>query len=121
MKTLFFTLSFIFAIGRINAQIVQQKTGTYRLVVSFTSKGAGIDSKSFDEISALAQNYRPKINYETCQMGREGERNLLFKLNEISKKKQRKFVKEVKTKIKDTSLVFVKEDTNFDSPCRSIK
>ena len=66
------------------------------------------------------QNHSPKVNYETCQMGREGETNYLFQLTELSKSQQKKFVKSLKKQIADSTMVFIKENNDFNSPCRVI-
>ena len=120
MKNLILAIVLLLSIEKVNAQ-VEQKNGKFRLVVSFISKGSGIDHKSIEDIGNVIQNHSPKIAYETCQMGREGETNWLFQLNELSKKQQKKFIKEIKKKIADKALVFIKENTDFNQPCRVVK
>jgi hypothetical protein len=119
MKNIFFAIALLFSVGKMSAQFqTEQKTGKYRLVISFISKGTGIDHKSMEDIGNFVQTHSPKVSYEICQMGREGETNWLFQLTELSKKQQKKFIKEIKKKVADITMVFVKENTNFNQPCR---
>lgn len=96
-----------------------QKKDTYQLVVSFISKGSGIDHKSKDKIDLFIQKQTKKPAFEICQMGREGETTYLFHLKELTKKEKKKFVIELKGQIIDKEMVHVEEDKPFESKCRN--
>lgn len=81
---------------------------TARLVVSFTSKGAGIDHKTKDEFEKwLAQ--RGDATWETTTYGREGETNFCFRLANMDSRRQEIFVKDVRTFLSGKETVFVEE------------
>lgn len=117
MKHLTLIALLIFSIGKIDAQITHKK-GTYKLVISFISKGAGIDRQSAQKIDSLIQNFPKKPAYEICHMGREGETSYLFMLKELKKHEQKKFIKEVKEQILNKDMVLVEENKQFEAPCR---
>lgn len=87
---------------------VESDTNVVRLVVSFISKGAGIDYetlKSFE--SWLAE--RPRFAYTKSYWGREGEVNLCFRMTNLSTREQEIFVRDVRTQLTDKDLVIVTE------------
>jgi hypothetical protein len=111
-----------FYFGTIQAQSTpktNQKKDTYALVVSFISKGSGIDHKAQAKIDSLVQNFPKKPTFEICRMGREGETFYLFRLKELAKHEQKKFIKEVKDQISDKEMVHVEENKLFESNCRN--
>ncbi len=95
-----------------------QKNETYELVVSFISKGSGIDGKTKDKIDAFIKGFHKKVEFEVCQMGREGETNYLFHLKELKEHERKKFIKELKEQILDKEMVHVEENKLFNSRCR---
>lgn len=115
MKKIIVLALIIFSFGKINAQ---NKKGDYRLVVEFISKGSGIDHKSMEKIDKFISSQKKTVGYEVCHAGREGETSYLFQLKELSKKEQKKFVKEIKNCIVEKDMVHVDENRHFDVPCR---
>lgn len=92
---------------------VESDTNVVRLVVSFISKGAGIDYetlKSFE--NWLAE--RPRFVYTKSHWGREGEVNLCFRMSNLSTREQEIFVRDVRTQLTDKDLVIVSEWADCD-------
>ncbi len=118
MKQITLITLLIFSFGKMNAQTIQKK-GTYKLVVSFTSIGAGIDHSSMTKIDSLIGTCSKKPVYEICRMGREGETTYLFHLKELTKHEQKKFIKKIKEQIVNKNLVHIEENKLFNSPCRN--
>lgn len=94
------------------------KTGSYRLIVSFISKGAGFDSQKKNALVSFIENHPKKPKYNTVQWGKEGEVDFCFKLTEWSDKEQADFVNEVKTKMKGSDLVVILENTECKNVAR---
>ena len=83
-------------------------TSVTRLVVSFISKGEGIDDKTKDEFEKwLAM--RERFTYSVTPWGREGEVEYCFRMTNISVREQEIFVKEVRGFLVDKELVLVSE------------
>ena len=82
---------------------------TYRLVVSFYSKGEGIDNKVNDVFVKFLDAYPKKIAYEPTHWGREGEIDYCLQLSELSASEQVEFVKKAKDLLLKSSLVHVNE------------
>lgn len=61
---------------------------TYRLIVSFISKGAGTDSEKRTAFIAYVNNHPKKPAYKTVTWGREGEADYCFNLSELTSKKE---------------------------------
>lgn len=61
---------------------------TYRLIVSFISKGAGTDSEKRTAFLAYVDGHKLKPAYKTVTWGREGETDYCFNLSEITAKKE---------------------------------
>ena len=121
MKQIIAIALIIFSVGKISAQSetqFTQKKDTYKLVVSFISKGSGIDYKSKEKIDTFIKGFHKKVEFEICQMGREGETNYLFHLKELKEHEQKKFIKELKEQILDKEMVHVEENKLFESRCR---
>lgn len=84
-----------------------------RLVVSFISKGEGIDMKTEENFKVwLAE--RPQFTYEVTHWGREGEVNYCFRMSNIDGRQQEVFVRDVRTFMADKELVIVSEWTKCD-------
>ncbi|MHB8259295.1 MAG: hypothetical protein ACYDCN_03290 [Bacteroidia bacterium] len=111
----------ILSFNKMNAQSEMkftQKKDTYALVVSFISKGSGIDGKTKDKIDAFIKGFHKKPAFEVCQMGREGETTYLFHLKELKPHEKKKFIKELNEQIVDKEMVHVEENKLFESRCR---
>lgn len=78
-----------------------------RVVVSFISKGAGIDRKAQEKLDAWLKERGTA--YETKNWGREGETNYCFFLTGMQKQQQEKFVSDLKTFIGANEMVIVEE------------
>lgn len=89
------------------------KEGTYRLVLSFISKGAGLDNPTHDKVIAYAQNHPKKPAFETHRWGREGEVDYCFKLTELTADEQKTFVKDIEKMIPDKTMVLVQENHTY--------
>ncbi|MGZ3866089.1 MAG: hypothetical protein ACXVC6_10470 [Bacteroidia bacterium] len=94
-------------------QEVLAKEGTYRLVLSFISKGAGLDNATHDKVIAYAAAHPKKPVYETHRWGREGEVDYCFKLSELTADEQKLFVKDIEKMIPDKTLVLVQENHTY--------
>ncbi|MGZ3864253.1 MAG: hypothetical protein ACXVPN_13665 [Bacteroidia bacterium] len=89
------------------------KEGTYRLVLSFISKGAGLDNATHDKVIAYVTNHPKKPAFETHRWGREGEVDYCFKLTELTADEQKVFVKDIEKMIPDKTMVFVQENHTY--------
>lgn len=70
---------------------------TYRLIVSFISKGAGTDGPKRTAFLAYVHGHPLKPAYKTVIWGREGEADYCFNLTELSAKKDMMtFIEEIK-------------------------
>jgi len=70
---------------------------TYRLIVSFISKGAGTDGPKRTAFLAYVNGHALKPAYKTVGWGREGEADYCFNLSELTSKKDLvAFIEEVK-------------------------
>lgn len=87
---------------------------TYRLIVSFTSKGAGVDAKTLAALESLVTTFSNKdgflVKYDKITWGREGEFDYCFKMAGMKASKQDEFVKAVKNVTKDSPQVFITEN-----------
>jgi hypothetical protein len=83
-----------------------------KLLVSFYSIGAGIDTKTaqaFDNfISAYKTSSSKLITYERIPWGREGELDYCISFVELGKSEVDQFIDEAKTRIKDCKMVHFK-------------
>ncbi|HKC67243.1 MAG TPA: hypothetical protein VKG26_03380 [Bacteroidia bacterium] len=91
------------------------KKEKYALEISFISIGSGIDVASFQKIDDYIKNHPKKPAVNVVQKGREGERIMYLKLDELSKKEKHEFVKEVEKLIVNKDLVKVKRNFELDS------
>ncbi len=84
---------------------------TYRLLVSFTSKGAGTDSEKRTAFLAYVDGHAKKPAYKTVNWGREGETDYCFNLSELSAKKDMiDFIEEVKKIAATSDRIIVNEN-----------
>lgn len=82
---------------------------TVRLVVSFYSKGEGIDIKNKEAFIKLLNSNTKKIIYEPIHWGREGEVDFCLELKELSSAEQENFVKKAKELLNNSTLVYINE------------
>ena len=84
---------------------------TYRLLVSFTSKGAGTDSEKRTALLAYVDGHSKKPAYKTVNWGREGETDYCFNLSELTSKKDMiDFIEEVKKIAATSDRILVNEN-----------
>ncbi len=85
------------------------------LYVSFISTGAGIDREAKQNVLSFIENYNKVHNlsivYETIRWGREGEVDFCFRLNELKKGKQNKFIQDMRELVKNREGVRISENT----------
>jgi len=100
--------------AKVNAQT---NDNNYRLIVSFISIGEGTDIKAHENFDAFMSSWQTENNktlvVDKVPWGREGEVDYCFKLNELDKDSQAKFVSKVQDAVKDSKLVQISEN----QPC----
>lgn len=93
---------------------------TYRMTVSFTSMGGGIDYKAkstFDKfVSTYEATNKVKLAHETVGWGREGEVDYCYKLAELKDPKKSDFVNQCKAQVKGNDQIELKENTTCRVP-----
>lgn len=83
---------------------------TYRLIVSFISKGAGTDQKRTPFL-AYVDGHPLKPAYKTVRWGREGETDYCFTLSELTAKKDLvAFIEEVRKITAGSDLININEN-----------
>lgn len=82
----------------------------YRLIVTFISKGEGIDSKAQEKFMHLVSNHPKKPAFQEKTWGREGEKDYLLTLKELHIDEQKVFVDDVKKLISNSDMIFIKEN-----------
>jgi hypothetical protein len=74
-----------------------QSDSIYRLAILFYSIGEGIENDLVreyrDSIDMFSQNLNKKVMYDIKPWGREGETDIVMKLNELNPDEQKEFVK----------------------------
>ncbi|MEQ1734466.1 MAG: hypothetical protein ABL940_12390 [Bacteroidia bacterium] len=93
------------------AQAQQQTEEKYAVKVSFISYGAGTDKKAGETFQKFIDSQSTKPAFEKNGWGREGEYDCCFKLTELKKRKQKKFIAKLKTEMKRYELVRITENT----------
>ncbi len=99
-----------------NKPVVTETTepGTFRLIVSFISIGAGPDAQLKEAIDNYIISYNKKNSIELAiekyPWGREGETDYCMNLTEIGSDNQIVFIKGIQDIVKDSKLVFIKEN-----------
>ncbi len=83
---------------------------TYPLVVSFYSKGEGIDNKVNEAFVKFLASYTKKIVYEPTHWGREGEIDYCLKLSKLPPAEHADFIKKAKDLLSKSALVHVNEN-----------
>ena len=84
---------------------------TYRLIVSFISKGAGTDGEKRTAFLAYVNAHPKKPVYKTVVWGREGEADYCFNLSEFpSKKELITFIEDVKKIAAGSDMMNISEN-----------
>ena len=94
------------------SESVSPINNSYRLVMSFISKGGGID-KIHEKIMEYVEKHPKKPAFETHRWGREGEVDDCFKLTELTAEEQKIFVKDINKMIVDKEMVLVTENQEY--------
>ena len=92
-------------------------THTYRLIVSFISKGTGVDRAKVEALLKQVESNSNKLVYEKVQWGREGETDFCFQLGNLKKTEQITFINEIKKQMTGSDMVFITEN----APCTHIR
>lgn len=90
--------------------VTGQSATKYRLIVTFTSKGEGIDSKAQEKFMNLLANHPKKPSFQEKSWGREGEKDYLLTLKELNSDEQKVFVADVKKLVSNSDMIFIKEN-----------
>lgn len=90
--------------------MTETKEHTYRFIISFISKGTGVDRNNVEALLKYVEAQPKKPEYEKIQWGREGEMDFCFQLNELKKDEQAKFIKDVKNQMAGSDRVFMTEN-----------
>lgn len=105
------------ATNSIKTETATNEEGFYDMIVSFASKGAGINrdvrQKLDDLIVSFNQNNSTTINYEKYGWGREGEVDYLFTLKNLSTKQQKELKAKVKEVVGNAEMIFI----SYNSKC----
>lgn len=83
---------------------------TYRIIVSFTSKGAGTSAEKREAFLKYVASHPKKPAYKEVLWGREGETDYCLTLSELSKKEQVAFVEDVKKAMAGRDQVIISEN-----------
>lgn len=83
----------------------------YRLIVSFTSKGAGTNAEKREAFLKYVESHPKKPAYKEVFWGREGETDYCLVLSELPKKEQVSFVEEVRKAMTGSDQVILTEHT----------
>lgn len=86
------------------------KEQTYRLIVSFTSKGAGVNAEKRTAFLTYVESHPKKPANKAVLWGREGETDYCLTLKELSKKEQTDFINEVKKVVSGSDQVILSEN-----------
>ena len=88
-------------------------TNNYRLVLSFISKGGGIDGKTYEKIKEFIEKHPKKPAFETHRWGREGETDYCLHLKELTAVEQTVFIEDINKLITDKEMVLVYENNEY--------
>ncbi|MCB0402547.1 MAG: hypothetical protein KDD41_10720 [Flavobacteriales bacterium] len=89
----------------------QPEEGTYDMIISFISKGAGTDrvvKPKIDEyMTAFNEKHGLTLNVDKVGWGREGEVDYHFDFENLSTAQKKEFISEVKAIVGSSDIVFV--------------
>ena len=92
---------------------------TSRLVVSFYSICCGIDHKAQENLDKFIKRYEKakgkRLTKAAVRWGREGEIDYCFKLSELSRREQKRFISKVRLLLKESKLVHINENVACQS------
>lgn len=88
----------------------ETKEHIYRVIVSFISKGTGVDRNKVESFLTYVESHSKKPLYEKIQWGREGEMDFCLQLNELNKDEQVVFIEKLKEQMKGSDRVFITEN-----------
>ncbi len=84
---------------------------TYRLIVSFISKGSGTDKVRKERFLNYLNSKQVKLDYKTVNWGREGETDYCFMLTELSTKKELfSFIEDIKKISEGSDIMLLTEN-----------
>ncbi len=87
----------------------------YSLRISFISIGSGTDRKAKQEYEQFIKQFEASNNVtillDKATWGKEGEIDFCFNLTGLSNVLQKQFIQETKSKLKDSKLVRIYENT----------
>lgn len=96
------------AVATVNT--AETKEHTYRLIISFISKGTGVDRNKVESFLTYVESHAKKPLYEKIQWGREGEMDFCLQLNELNKDEQILFIEKLIEQMKGSDRVFITEN-----------
>jgi len=82
----------------------------YRVIVSFTSYGSGVDGEKYEAIEKFVKTHKRKPAYDQLPAGKEGETDMCFKLKGFSKAEQKKFITDLKALAQGSDRVVIAEN-----------
>ncbi len=92
---------------------------TSRLVISFYSICCGINHKAQEKLDDFIKHYErakgKQLTKAAVRWGREGEIDYCFKLSELSRREQRRFIAKVRLLLKRSKLVHINENVACQS------
>ena len=83
---------------------------SFSLVVTFFSKGDGVDRKNFGEFKNLLAEKYSKLEYTETKYGREGETIFCFDLSIFKEKNREEFIEETKLILLKSTSVRLEEN-----------
>ncbi len=96
-----------------NTETTDQEN-TYDVIISFTSKAAGIDNSIKNKVDAIIADFNAKngnkIEPEIVPWGREGEIDYLFLTKNLSTTEKKSFIAQVKESLGSSDTVFISFD-----------
>lgn len=97
-----------------NSKNAQKKEDTYRVIVTFISKGEGPDAKTQASFESYLITFGNKLNntilFDKYPWGKEGEADYCFYCKEMKNGEQKDFVAGLTNLTKEAPLVLVKEN-----------
>jgi hypothetical protein len=90
--------------------VSEPQTEKYRLIISFISKGAGVDGEKRQAILNYIEKHPKKPVNKPILWGREGETDFCLNLKELSKSEQETFISEIKKIAGNSDLIFISEN-----------
>lgn len=90
---------------------------SFRLMVSFTSIGEGVDAAAGDKLIEIIKQHELEfgmpLRYDRFQRGREGEYVMCFKLLNGDEKSKNNFIDKVKEALGKNKLVIITENGTY--------